>query len=167
VVQAIENLYPKTEDQKLVFDSSLRFKEEFKDHPIQSKDNLSLLAFLKISEGNPEKFMDLMKLPYLDNYQIWNDMIQPVLPNMKAADSTASLPADLTQPPANAAAQVFGAPHGTVWVKVQVIPSKQYAEDHGKLSGVYPVFVTVLKYKARAVPSRSTQKGSELEDEIA
>ena len=86
VVQAIENLYPKTEEQKLVFVSSLRFKDKFKDHPIHSKDNLSLLAFLKMSEGSTEKFIDMMNLPYLDNYQIWNDMIQPVLPNMKAAE---------------------------------------------------------------------------------
>lgn len=86
VVQAIENLYPKIEDQKLVFDHSLRFKKKFKDHPIHGKDNLSLLAFLKMSEGRTEKFIDLMNLPYLDNYQIWNDMIQPVLPNMKAAE---------------------------------------------------------------------------------
>ena len=84
-----------------------------------------------------------------------------------ASDSTPSLPADLTQTLADATAQVFDAPHGTVWAKVRVLPSTQYAEDHGKPSGVYPVFVPVLKSRARTVPSRSTQKGSELEDEIA
>jgi phenylpyruvate tautomerase PptA (4-oxalocrotonate tautomerase family) len=77
------------------------------------------------------------------------------------------LPANLTQSLADEAAQVFGAPDGTVWVKVRVIPSAHYAEDHGTPPGVYPVFVTVLKSRVRAEPSRSIQKGSELEDEIA
>lgn len=86
VVQAIENLYPNIEDQKLILDYSLRFKEKFKDHPIHGKDNISLLAFLKMSEGRTEQFIDLMNLPYLDNYQIWHDMIQPVLPNQRAAE---------------------------------------------------------------------------------
>ena len=49
-----------------------------------------------------------------------------------ASDSTPSLPADLTQTLADATAQVFDALHGTVWVKVRVLPSTQYAEDHGK-----------------------------------
>lgn len=70
-----------------------------------------------------------------------------------------SLPAELTQSLADAAAQVFGSPQGTVWVKVRVIPSAQYAEDNGTPLGVYPVFVTVLKSR---VP-----EGSALEDEIA
>jgi len=82
------------------------------------------------------------------------------------SDSNQSLPADLTQALADEAAQVFGAPGGTVWVKVRVIPSAQYAEDHGTPPDVYPVFVTVLKSRARAERSRSIQKGSELEDEI-
>lgn len=86
VVQAIENLYPNVDDQKLIFDYSLKFKEKFKNHPIHGKDNISLLAFLKMSEGRTEKFIDLMNLPYLGHYQIWNDMIQPVLPNKKAAE---------------------------------------------------------------------------------
>jgi hypothetical protein len=86
VVQAIENLYPNLEDQKLIFDYSLRFKEKFKGHPIHGKDSISLLAFLKMSEGRTEPFIDLMNLPYLDNYQIWHDMIQPVLPNQRAAE---------------------------------------------------------------------------------
>lgn len=85
VVQAIENLFPKIEDQKLVFDYSLRFKEKYKDNPVH-RDNLSLLAFLKMSEGKTEKFIELMNLPYLGNYQVWNDMVQPVLRNMKAAE---------------------------------------------------------------------------------
>ncbi len=83
------------------------------------------------------------------------------------SDSNQSLPADLTQSLADEAAQVFGAPQGTVWVKVRFIPSAQYAEDHGTPPGAYPVFVTVLKSRARAERSRSIQKGSALEDEIA
>jgi hypothetical protein len=86
VVQAIENLYPNQDDQKLVFDHSLRFNERFKYHPVHGRDNISLLAFLKMSEGSTEKFIELMNLPYLDNYQIWNDMIRPVFPNRKAAE---------------------------------------------------------------------------------
>ncbi len=39
-----------------------------------------------MSEGRTEKFIELMNLPHLDNYQIWNDMIQTVLPNIKAAE---------------------------------------------------------------------------------
>jgi len=76
-----------------------------------------------------------------------------------ASNPTQSLPAGLTQSLADAVAQVFGAPQGTVWVKVRVIPSAQYAEDNGTPLGVYPVFVTVLKSR---VPERSA-----LEDEIA
>jgi len=76
-----------------------------------------------------------------------------------ASDSSPGLPADLTQSLADAAAQVFSTPQGTVWVKIRVIPSVQYAEDNGTPAGVYPVFVTVLKSR---VP-----EGSALEDEIA
>ena len=74
------------------------------------------------------------------------------------SDSTPGLPANLAQSLADAAAAVFGSPERTVWVKLQVIPSAQYAEDHGKLEEVYPVFVTVLKSRAPG--------GSALEDEI-
>ncbi len=67
-------------------------------------------------------------------------------------------PFDLTQSLADAAARVFGAPDGTVWVKVRVIPSEQYAENGGIPEGLSPVFVTVLKSR---VP-----EGGALEDEI-
>jgi len=76
-----------------------------------------------------------------------------------ASDSAQSLPADLTQSLADAAAQVLGAPDGTVWVKLRVIPSAEYAENGGVPEGVYPVFVTVLKSRIL--------EGSELENEIA
>ena len=74
------------------------------------------------------------------------------------SEATQSLPADLAQSLADAAAQVLGASKGTVWVKIRVIPSIQYAEDHGKPEGMFPAFVTVLKSR---VP-----EGSALEDEI-
>ncbi|MBN1449625.1 MAG: hypothetical protein JW963_01305 [Anaerolineales bacterium] len=84
-----------------------------------------------------------------------------------ASDSTLNLPAELTQSLADATARVFDSSPGTVWVKLRVIPSAEYAENGGTPEGVYPVFVTVLKSRARAERSRSIQKGSELEDEIA
>jgi phenylpyruvate tautomerase PptA (4-oxalocrotonate tautomerase family) len=68
------------------------------------------------------------------------------------------LPAGLAQSLADGAATVFGGRPGSVWVKLRVIPSGQYAEGHGKPEGVQPVFVTVLKAR---VP-----EGSALEDEI-
>jgi phenylpyruvate tautomerase PptA (4-oxalocrotonate tautomerase family) len=74
------------------------------------------------------------------------------------SDSTPGLPAGIAQSLADAAAEAIGAPVGTVWVKLRVLPSTHYAEDHGKPEGVYPVFVTVLKSR---VPG-----GSALEDEI-
>jgi len=75
-----------------------------------------------------------------------------------ASDSTPSLPADLTQSLAEAAAQVFDALPGTVWVKLRVIPSTQYAENGGVPEGMYPVFVTMLKSR--------TPEGSALEHEV-
>ena len=75
-----------------------------------------------------------------------------------APDSTPSLPADLTQSLAEAAAQVFDSPPGRVWVKLRMIPSAEYAENGGTPPDVYPVFVTVLKSR---VPERSV-----LEDEV-
>ncbi len=47
VVQVIENLYPKAEEQKLIFDHSLLFKKKFKVHPIHGKDNYPCLRSLK------------------------------------------------------------------------------------------------------------------------
>ena len=76
-----------------------------------------------------------------------------------ASDSTQGLPADLTQSLADGAARVFDSPPGTVWVKLRMIPSTEYAENGGTPPGVYPVFVTVLKSRV--------QEGSALEDEVA
>jgi phenylpyruvate tautomerase PptA (4-oxalocrotonate tautomerase family) len=62
-----------------------------------------------------------------------------------ASGETDRLPADLTQSLADVAAQIFNTPQGTTWVKVRVLPSAHYAEDHGRPLGIHPVFVTVLK----------------------
>lgn len=75
-----------------------------------------------------------------------------------ASDTPPGLPAGLAQSLADAAAQVFDAPLGTVWVKLRFIASTAYAENGGKPEGLFPVFVTVLKSR---VP-----EGSELEDEV-
>jgi len=76
-----------------------------------------------------------------------------------ASDSTPDLSADLTQSLADATAQVFDSPPGSVWVKLQIIPSAGYAENGGVPKGVHPVFVTVLKSRVL--------RGSALKDEIA
>ena len=73
-----------------------------------------------------------------------------------ASDSTQSLPADLMRSLADRTAQVFDSPPGTVWVKLRIIPSTEYAENGGTPPGVYPVFVTVLKSRA---PERSALEG--------
>jgi len=75
------------------------------------------------------------------------------------SDSSQGLPADLTQSLADAAAQVFKAEPGKVWVKLRILPSAYYAENGGVPQSVEPVFVTVLESR---VP-----EGSALEDEIA
>jgi phenylpyruvate tautomerase PptA (4-oxalocrotonate tautomerase family) len=47
---------------------------------------------------------------------------------------------------ADRAASIFDAAPGGTWVKLRGLPSQQYAEDSGgPPSGVYPVFVSVLK----------------------
>ena len=62
-----------------------------------------------------------------------------------ASDTDLNTQRDLTQSLADVAANVFGTPQGTVWVKLRFLPAAYYAEDHGKPDGVYPVFVKVLK----------------------
>jgi phenylpyruvate tautomerase PptA (4-oxalocrotonate tautomerase family) len=56
-----------------------------------------------------------------------------------------TLPPNLAGELANRAGEVFGAPPGSTWVKLRVIPSEYYAENGGAAEGVYPVFVSVLK----------------------
>jgi phenylpyruvate tautomerase PptA (4-oxalocrotonate tautomerase family) len=93
-------------------------------------------------------------MPILDIEIVASDLT----PN-PSAGSGHSLPANLAQLLADETAQIFDAPVGTVWVKLQVIPSAAYAEN-GRIPGnTYPVFVTVLKSRV--------QKGGELEDEVA
>jgi phenylpyruvate tautomerase PptA (4-oxalocrotonate tautomerase family) len=76
-----------------------------------------------------------------------------------ASGSELNLPPSLAQSLADEVAKVFGGSQGTVWVKLRVMPSALYAEDHGKPQGVYPVFVTVLKARR--------PEGDALEDEIS
>jgi phenylpyruvate tautomerase PptA (4-oxalocrotonate tautomerase family) len=92
-------------------------------------------------------------MPILDIEIVAPDSARP------STSSGQAPPTDLAQSLANEAAQVFGAPQGTVWVKVRVVSSEQYAENGGKPEGVYPVFVAVLKSR---LPERSA-----LEDEIS
>ena len=88
------------------------------------------------------------------------DFVMPILDvEIVASDSTPGPPADLAQSLADAAAEVFSAPKGTVWVKIQIIPFTHYAENGGLPEGFRPVFVTVLKSRVL--------EGSALEDEIA
>jgi phenylpyruvate tautomerase PptA (4-oxalocrotonate tautomerase family) len=75
-----------------------------------------------------------------------------------APDSTESLPADLTQSLADAAAQVFEVGPGRVWVKLRILPSTNYAENGGLPEGLQPVFITVLE---SGVPD-----GRALKDEV-
>ena len=72
-----------------------------------------------------------------------------------ASESTQNLPSTFTQFVADEAAKVFGTPQGTVWVKVKIIPSEHYAEDHGTPLEGNPVFVSVLKSR---IPESSTLK---------
>jgi phenylpyruvate tautomerase PptA (4-oxalocrotonate tautomerase family) len=52
---------------------------------------------------------------------------------------------------ANRAAQIFGAPPRSTWVKLRTIASDHYAENGGDWSPeVYPVFVTILKARLPA-----------------
>jgi phenylpyruvate tautomerase PptA (4-oxalocrotonate tautomerase family) len=104
--------------------------------------------------GKPDIIRSENKMPILD--------IEIVAP-----DSTPVLPANLTQSLADEAAQVFSAQAGTVWVKTRIIPLAHYAENNETPAGTYPVFVTVLKSRARAERSRNIQEGSELKNEIA
>lgn len=76
-----------------------------------------------------------------------------------ASGEDESLPHELTQALADAAAHVFESPQGTTWVVMRVIPPGHYAENHGRSPGVHPVFVSVLKSR---IPG-----GRALEAEIA
>lgn len=53
---------------------------------------------------------------------------------------------------ADAAAEVFRAEPRTTWVRLSVLPPRDYAENGGGAAGVKPVFVSLIK-KSR--PSRA------------
>ena len=61
----------------------------------------------------------------------------------------ASLAPDLAQRLADEAGRALGAPPGTTWVLVDLIPSTRYAESGGRPGEHLPIFVHVLK---RALP---------------
>src|SRR5215510_10308927 len=79
VVQAIENLFPNVEDQKQAFDYSLKYTEGKK------RNTLLLLCLLSYSKGKIEKLVDLNS-PLLHDMHFMVDEIQPIFPNMKAAE---------------------------------------------------------------------------------
>jgi hypothetical protein len=81
VVQAIENLYPNIEDQKRVFEYSLKFKEVKKDW--QTRYLLALLAY---SKGKTENLVDLAPNGPLSSIHFLHDDLEPIFPNMKAAE---------------------------------------------------------------------------------
>ena len=60
---------------------------------------------------------------------------------------------------ADAAAEVLKAPPGRVWVRLRVLPRRDYAECGGPLpAAVKPVFVNLLK--AKAAPQKARLKES-------
>jgi phenylpyruvate tautomerase PptA (4-oxalocrotonate tautomerase family) len=46
---------------------------------------------------------------------------------------------------------IFGSPKNGTWVKVHGISNLHYAENGGKVEGVYPVFVSILKARLPAI----------------
>jgi hypothetical protein len=78
IVQAIENLYPKLEAQKQVFEYSLRFNE------IKKGSTLALLSVLHYSNGEVQKLANLDS-PDLD-LVIYHIMVDYGFPNLKAAE---------------------------------------------------------------------------------
>ena len=81
VVQAIENLYPDVQDQKQVFEYSLRFKEVRKGW--QTRYLLALLAY---SKGKTENLVSLDSSGPLSSLHFLHDDLEPIFPNMKAAE---------------------------------------------------------------------------------
>jgi hypothetical protein len=79
VVQAIENLYPNIEDQKQVFEYSLKYHEESK-----KAKPLALLSLLSYSNGKIENLVDLDS-PDLD-LVIYHIMVDYGFSDMKAAE---------------------------------------------------------------------------------
>ena len=67
---------------------------------------------------------------------------------------------------ANAAGDVFGTPPGRTWVTVYTIPTEQYAENGSSVTGLYPVFVSILKNQLPAPEAMQTE-ARQLTDVIA
>ena len=83
VVQAIENFFPNLEDQQKAFQYSLKYYQRKNDTRIL----LALLAYTKgpDSKGHVEVLVDLDS-GLLSNFHFMMDEIEPIFPNMKAAE---------------------------------------------------------------------------------
>lgn len=80
VVQAIEIQYPNAEDQKKVFEYSLKL-QQMKG----TSSSLEILALLAQSEGRIENLV-VFTPEYVNTYQFYEEQIAPVFPNKKAAE---------------------------------------------------------------------------------
>ena len=78
VVYVIEILFPNIDDQKKVFDYSIKFKER------KIGDDVMLLAVLALSKGKIESLTDL-DAPYINNSKFWLDITVPDFSSMKSA----------------------------------------------------------------------------------
>jgi hypothetical protein len=81
VVQAIESLYPNSEDQKQAFDYSIRYI----NYQTSSDNLVLLLALLSYSDGKIEKLL-ATEPEAIGNYQFMLDNIVQRFPNMTAAE---------------------------------------------------------------------------------
>ena len=91
VVQAIENLFPSTADQKHAFDYVLELKKRgrtFHNPEI-------LLELLSYSKGKIENLLDVNS-PMMGEYHFMVEEIAPIFPNMKAAEEWVK---SITKPP--------------------------------------------------------------------
>ena len=79
VVQAIENLFPSSDDQKQAFNSVLKLEETGRAF----RDPRLLLALLSYSNGNLENLQTaiLQTAP-----QFWGEEVAPIFPKMKNAE---------------------------------------------------------------------------------
>lgn len=84
VVQAIENLYPNIEDQRQVFEYSLKYEKRKKGN---TRILLALLSYTKghDNKGHIELLVDL-DAGLLSSYHFMMDEIEPIFSNMKAAE---------------------------------------------------------------------------------
>jgi len=52
---------------------------------------------------------------------------------------------DMASELADELGEIFQSSPGRTWIKVHLLSAAQYAENGGRLEGVYPVFVTLMK----------------------